>query len=395
MKEEQMTYSTVDMLKLINTAATNLLMKEKKVSLEARIRKQREELEHTREFLARARKRVEELAPEIMKAEDSAGESRERFTLLKAQLDVLKNVRERLREIEKKAPLLQKMSAEIPALRESVDVLQNKYDRLRSVCNVGNARKEGIETKRREVMGDLQTRKAKLAGLINENKQLTSRLSGVCSMGYVEKFHAEGVSLGETLGKLDSGSEDSEFPTSLIPFLQNARRVDVICRGIEEMNNAENSLLSDFKTIDDSGILNDMQEDINRQAGEFLAVERRKVQELEKRKSVVDTAEERLARLKNDDVMLEEELRSEQEFEKRSKTLLKELDNEFTAQGAELERIKKEAERVRTAKRFTEIFTVAIGPSNEYLRNINKKLSALIEDYKRAFYGVAKVLKTL
>ncbi len=395
MKEEQMTYSTGDMLKLISTAATNLLLKEKKVSLEARIRKQREELEHTREFLTRARKRVAELAPEIMKAEESARESRERFTLLKTQLDVLKNERERLREIEKKAPLLQKMSAEIPALHENVDVLQDRYDRLRSVLNLANARKEGIETKRSEVMGDLQARKDKLACLIDENKQLTLRLSGICSVGYVKKFHAEEISLGETLGKLDRGSEDSEFPTSLIPFLQNARRVEVICRGIEEMNQEGDSRLSDFKTINDSGILKDMQEDINRQAGEFLAVERRKVQGLEKRKSVIDTAEDTLKRLKSDYFSLEEELRTEQEFEKRSKALLRELDNELTAQRAELERIKKEVETIRKDKRFTEIFTVAIGPSSEYLRNINKKLSALMEDYKRAFYGVAKVLKTL
>jgi hypothetical protein len=244
-------------------------------------------------------------------------------------------------------------------------------------------------------MGDLQVRKDKLAYLIDENKQLTSRLSGICSAGYVEKFHAEEVSLGETLGKLDRGSEDSEFPTSLIPFLQNARRVEVICRGIQEMNQEGDSRLSDFKTINDSGILKDMQEDISRQAGEFLAVERRKVQGLEKRKSVVDTAEDTLARLKSDYVSLEEEFGTEQEFEKRSKALLKELDNELTAQRAELERIKKEVERVRKDKRFTEIFTLAIGPSNEYMRNINKKLSALMEDYKRSFYGVSKVLKTL
>src|SRR5208283_379385 len=174
MKEEQMTYSTGDMLKLINTAATNLLLKEKKVSLEARIRKQREELEYTRELLGRARKKVAELAPEIMEAEERALESRERFALLKAQLDTLQNERARLREVEKKAPLLKQMSTEIQALSQNINILQDRYDSLRSVCNGKMARKEEIEPKRRAMMSDLQAKKEKLAYLINENEQITS-----------------------------------------------------------------------------------------------------------------------------------------------------------------------------------------------------------------------------
>lgn len=395
MKEEQATYSTGDILKLISTAATNLLVKEKKVSLEARIRKQRKDMEYTRELLARARKKVAELAPEILEAEERARVSRERFALLKTQHDALKNELERLRETERKSPLLQKMTAEVTALRESVAVLQERYDCLRSVLDGKMMYKEELEHKRRDATTDLQLSSIALAALRTEHEQLTLRLSGFSPVAYLDKLHAEEVSLGETLVERVRGNDDSEFPTLLIAFLQNAWRVDLICRGIEAMNHEAHSSLSDFKAIMDSGILSGMKGEINRQADEFLSVERRKVHGLEKRKSVIDSAEERLGRLKKDDAAIEEEIRIEQEFRDRSQALLNELDNERAAQASELERIKIEAERVLSAEEFSKTFISAIGPSIEYMRNINMRLSALIEDYKRAFYGVARVLKSI
>ncbi|MBF0558776.1 MAG: hypothetical protein HQL08_08350 [Nitrospirae bacterium] len=395
MKEEQATYSTGDMLKLINTAATNLLLKEKKVSLEARIRKQREELEYTGELLARARKKVADLAPEILEAEERTRESREHFALLKAQRDGLNNELERLREIERKAPLLQQMSAEVTALLGNVAKQQDRYDRLRSVCDGKIVRKEELEFKKRHVMSDLQASKERLALLRTENEHLTCRLSGICGVGYLEKLRADGVSVGEALVERVRGIDDSEFPTSLIAFLQNARRVDAICRAVDGINNEAYSSPSDFKAIRDAGILSGMKEDINRQADEFLAIERRKVQDLHKRKSIIDGAEERLELLKKDDARIEDELRSEKEFGVRSQSLIKELDSELTAQAVELERVKKEAERLLTIKEFAGTLTAAIEPSIEYMRNINSRLRFQIEDYKRAFYGVAKVLKTL
>jgi chromosome segregation ATPase len=397
MKEEQVTYSTGDMLKLINTAATNLLLKKNKVSLEAKILRQQEERNYTMELLSRARKKVEELDPELRKAEESVRVSRELFALLKAQRDALKDEADRLREIERKTALFKQVTAEAITLRERVDSLQAHNDRVRSAYIGEKAHRDDLENKKSRAVSAMHELREKLSSLTADREQLIARFSRFDLSGHLKTLREETSALGDLLsGKVDSMSLKEKL-ISLIDCLRCFREVDDLYSLAEEAGTEESKALSGIDTIKETSLLSGIREEMKKHIAAFAAFMQQEQYRLEERKRAIegeiDFVGEELEGMKTGLPLLEEAIRSEQGFRDKSHVLMKELEDERVAKTAELKRIQSEAERFEAIRVINNIFTVSLNSSNEYIRNINKRLGALLEEYKRAFGETTRVIR--
>lgn len=397
MKEEQVTYTTDDMLKLINTAATNLILKKKKAALEGKIRKQMEEREYTQELIARAKKMISELDPELRKAEDRAREARELFSLLKVEHSALEIELERLRDITRKAALLKERTAEAATLREKVAALQEQSDLIRPAYTSKRTRKEELENNKQSSMAVMRALSEKLASLTALREQLIARISDFDLAGYLETLHRDISALGDRLGrKTYSGSLEEEL-LLLNNCLRCFRKVKDLSMRLEEVSPEVRGMFSGADKLKESGLLSVMSEEIKKHAAGFAAYARGELSGLEERKlditAEIQSTAEKLEHMQADINRSEKAIINEQEFSAHSQERLKELEYERAAEAAELERIKKEAERVHLTIEVNRAFAESLGPSNEYMRNSNRRMEVLLEEYKRAFEKVARVIR--
>jgi chromosome segregation ATPase len=397
MKEEQATYSTGDMLKLINTAATNLVMKKQKVSLEAQVRRQREECDYTRELLGRAQKKIAELDPELREAEERAREAREASAALEAEREALKKERDRLRELQRKAALLERKTAEAAALRGSVAALKEKFDRARSVLDGKLALKGELGHKRRASESAAQELKDRLASLRTGQEKLIGRLAAFDLTGYLELLRGESGALADRVrDKGDLSAPDGGL-SLVVACLQSARKVDDLYRIVEEASPEQRSAIAGFEAIKSGGLLAGLREEMRGLVAELAAWTRREVAGLKERQGLlaaeVASGEDTAGRLKADLASGEEALRSEQAFRDSSRAQLEQLASGLSAQTAELERVRKTAERVQMTIETDRAFVEALKPTNDALLAVNKKLRTLFDEYRRAFEPVARACK--
>ena len=393
MKEEQVTYTTDDMLKLINTAATNLILKKKKAALEGKIRKQMEEREYTLELIARAKKMISELDPELRKAEDRAREARELFSLLKVEHSALEIELERLRDITRKAALLKERTAEAATLREKVAALQEQSDLIRPAYTSKRTRKEELENNKQSSMAVMRALSEKLASLTALREQLIARISDFDLAGYLETLRRDISALGR---KTYSGSLEEEL-LLLNNCLRCFGKVKDLSMRLEEVSPEVRGMFSGADKLKESGLLSVMSEEIKKHAAGFAAYARGELSGLEERKlditAEIQSTAEKLEHMQADINRSEKAIINEQEFSAHSQERLKELEYERAAEAAELERIKKEAERVHLTIEVNRAFAESLGPSNEYMRNSNRRMEVLLEEYKRAFEKVARVIR--
>lgn len=393
MKEEQVTYTTDDMLKLINTAATNLILKKKKAALEGKIRKQMEEREYTQELIARAKKMISELDPELRKAEDRAGEARELFSLLKVEHSALEIELERLRDITRKAALLKERTAEAATLREKVAALQEQSDLIRPAYTSKKTRKEELENNKQSSVAVMRELSEKLASLTALREQLIARISDFDLAGYLETLRRDISALGR---KTYSGSLEEEL-LLLNNCLRCFRKVKDLSMRLEEVSPEVRGMFAGADKLKESGLLSVMSEEIKKHAAGFAAYARGELSGLEERKlditAEIQSTAEKLEHMQADINRSEKAIINEQEFSAHSQERLKELEYERAAEAAELERIKKEAERVHLTIEVNRAFAESLGPSNEYMRNSNRRMEVLLEEYKRAFEKVARVIR--
>ena len=393
MKEEQVTYTTDDMLKLINTAATNLILKKKKAALEGKIRKQMEEREYTQELIARAKKMISELDPELRKAEDRVRKARELFSLLKVEHSALEIELERLRDITRKAALLKERTAEAATLREKVAALQEQSDLIRPAYTSKRTRKEELENNKQSSMAVMRALSEKLASLTALREQLIARISDFDLAGYLETLRRDISALGR---KTYSGSLEEEL-LLLNNCLRCFRKVKDLSMRLEEVSPEVRGMFAGADKLKESGLLSVMSEEIKKHAAGFAAYARGELSGLEERKlditAEIQSTAEKLEHMQADINRSEKAIINEQEFSAHSQERLKELEYERAAETAELERIKKEAERVHLTIEVNRAFAESLGPSNEYMRNSNRRMEVLLEEYKRAFEKVARVIR--
>jgi chromosome segregation ATPase len=392
MNKEQVSYSTSDMLKLINTAGKNLLLKNKKVTLEAQIRRQRQERDYKMDVLTAARKKFQDLAPELPKAEELTREARKTSASLQTEHEALKNELDKLLDLQRRQPMLQPMTVEIETLKEGIASMQKMHEaQSRSLIDI-RKKAQNIEQIRNRKKSDLQASKEKLEAMNARHEQLNASLSDVSIATNLEGLLAEEESSGKELMAWLSSNEIAEIPLPLISFLQSAKKVYDIDRLIKQVSPQESGRIADLSKVNESGMLSGMFEEINRQVTEFSLFEKRRSEGLQERRDAVvarfDAARDKLDHLKADMDRMQAELTREHEFRERSHALIREHEDELRAQTVELERVKKEAERVVAVMESGKVFVEAIAPSIRYVEDINKKLGAVLENYKSAFYAV-------
>lgn len=394
MREEQATYSTGDMLKLINTAATNLVLKKKKVSIEGHIRKLTEERDYTLELVTRARKKVEELDPELREAEARARESLKLFTLLKAECEARRKELERLLEIKRKAALLQQLTGEVTVLREDIASLQNSYSDLQPVCDERKARKKELEQERLGLMA----LKDELEDLRTAQKLLFAGLADICTLGNLDMLVRHLDMTAELLySEILTG--DIVLSVNLFPFLDYARQIYEIDKKIDAAIKGEHigRGRTELFAIRDAGVISHIKGEIEVQAAKFRKLAELRIHKMEEQKGLLmgelEAARQRHEKLEKDKARLKEELSSEQKAGISLQALSKELEAERAAQAAELEQIKKKAETIDATIELNKLFAEALGPVKEYMENINRRLTESLEEYKRAFESVAWVVR--
>jgi len=399
MKEEKSTNTQDSMLKLINVAAFNLVLRKNKVSLESEIRKKKEDIKHTREFLEIVPKKAAELEPELMETERSVGESSGQFILLKEQKAALKKEIERLREIERKSALLQQRRAEVRALRKVVSELQDRYDRISPEYRVKLSKREELDEELRVRRSLVQKLKDENASLHDKHELLVSRISGLDFSGYLDD-------LGRKIGELDNRLKDiskletiESEPAFLMSYLDCSRKVNILHASFDEPVPDDLKALAQFNKIKDAGAVSQMRAGVGGMANKFISLLRGRIHELEKRKAELDVEVEtetlsgNMARLKADIARVDDALRQEQEFMQSYKRHEKELENERAAKEAELEHTKKEAQRAPLEKEINRKLAESIESANEYLMDICKRQNVIVNEYKRAFDKAAMVIE--
>ncbi|MBF0328598.1 MAG: hypothetical protein HQL10_05535 [Nitrospirae bacterium] len=397
MKQEQTSYSTSDMLKLINTAAGNLVLRKSKVSLEAQIRRQQAECDYTRELLTRARKMVSGLDPEIVAAEKRARESKERLMLLKSEREALAKELEGLRAVARKVEMLKQITGKAATLRESVEALQKSHDHALSLQKEKRVLKEEISRESNKAVAAVQELKGKIGAVRASQDRIIARLSGFDISSYIAKIQKDVDDMAARLqSKSDAMSVEEEI-NLLVACLQQARKTDDISRIFEETSAEEMKMFADFAKIKESGVLSSIKAEIKRMIASFDSSVRKELSSLEERKHLLDSkleiTEERLSGLKAGMAQTEQEIKSEQEFRARSQATINKLEEDSKTQAAELDRLKKEEERVHLEMEFNKVFITSVGPSIEYLKNMNKKLSSVFEGCKAASNKLAGAVK--
>lgn len=397
MRGEQATYSTGDMLKLINTAATNLILKKKKVALEGKLYKQQEERRYTLELIARARKKISELDPELRKAEEKAREIRERYSLLKSEHQVLEIELERLRETARKSALLKKRSAEVAALQDKVTALQGKYD-LRSPAYLSLKRRhEELTDKKRAAEAAAEALGQNLTSLTSLRAQLIAGISDFDLAGHLETLRRDISVVGDSLGQ-SAYPEALEAELGLLISCQRCfKKVEELSRSLVEADPEVISMLAGADKLKTSGLLPAMSADLGRHAAVFAEYLQRAVGSLTEQKLAItveiQTAEEKCRQMQGDLARAEEALKNEQEFRAQAQAGLRGLEAERDVQAAEMERTRKAAETVQVTMELNTALAKSLRGSNEYLTRINQRLENQFGEYKEAFEKVARLVR--
>jgi septation ring formation regulator EzrA len=156
-------------------------------------------------------------------------------------------------------------------------------------------------------------------------------------------------------------------------------------------------MLAGSDKLKTSGLLPAMREDIRKQAAVFSAYVQRASGSLAERKLAVtadiQAAEEKCGHIQADIDRAGDAIRKEQEFRAHAQERLKGLESDRTAQTAEMERTRQEAERVQVTMEINTALAGSIGASNAYLKNMNQRLEKQFEEHKQAFARVARLLR--
>ncbi len=383
MKETKKT--TDELLRLINVAAKNLVLKDRKVSLGARIKRQQEENAYLRDLVTAASKKVAALAPELIEAEKNAHEAKQRYENLRIEQEELFSRLQSLRELQRRAEEIKTKAAEAERLRESLNLISRRYDGLRAQYDEASALKAEILGRLSAIQSDIDAQKAQLSKLNTEQEALLREVSGSKIMQYIHALSKDiEASLSATTAYLSS-SEELTFPTELPPLIQAYGRLEGLADLIGTMV-AEGIAPPDFDQQGAMATISRYKTKVTTLFADLLNHERSRLESLTSKKAEIEGEAESLRatieKMRIDLSRVEAEINSEQSFRDQSQTMIKDLTEQIRASKAELDRLRREADEVSANIEFAEVFVEFLTPMVSQLRKVNSELNILMDDYR-------------
>jgi len=377
--------TTDEMLKIINVAAKNLVIKDRKVSLGARIKRQQEENAYLRDLVAAASKKVAALAPELIEAEKKAHEARTRYEALRTEQEELRQRLQSLKELQRRAEEIKTKAVEAETLRESLHLISRRYEGLRAQYEERSAFKDELHQRLLSIQSDMDDQKRQLLQLNAEQEGLLRQVSGSRISEYIQSLSREiEASLSALSGYLSS-PEESAFPTMLPSIIHGYDRLEGL-RGLIETMIVEGITPSDFDPQGAMTTIAGYKTKVTALFTDLLGIEKGRIEGLKKRKAEIDSEAESLSahigQMKAELSGLEAELQSEQSFRDQSQTRIKGLMEQIGVSKSELERLKREANEVSANIEFAEVFVEVLTPMVSHLRKVNGELNMLMDDYR-------------
>ncbi|MBF0566856.1 MAG: hypothetical protein HQK89_16650 [Nitrospirae bacterium] len=369
MPDENVTYTKEDLVKIINAAGSNLILKRKKISIESAIQNKLTEIEYKKEILSRFEKKAEEL---LVNCKAALEKSEFSGHLLANHTNIRDNVRkelDRMLEIEKKFALIGKRDEEIAVVIDTVEKLERRLLELRPKYNERIAEKERVETAIRQNQHSVDSLKESVTALSAKKEELSYLIphyDGIDDLA-TKQFEAEG-DIVEIKNRIDTIASELRTMESELPTLKE--RADVLKTEKATLNEKKASL---EESISDIGELKDkasLVSDVN-------ALNKRR----EAGKSDIAESLRLIGALKIDMSQIETSIDDEENFIGH----FEEINKTLQTKKAELDEVVAELAKAEVKKEANQSVLEILLQITEYVKNINNALDTVTKEYRESY----------
>ncbi|MCX8070727.1 MAG: hypothetical protein N2738_09515 [Thermodesulfovibrionales bacterium] len=389
MKRQEQTYTTKEMLRLINNAGMNLLMRKRKTALESKIERQKEERDYLKDILSGLKIKLSDLDPEFKEAQKRLNELQQTHNSIKAQWESLQYEIDRLQEIQKKETELVVKIAELSRLLGERHKLELDRDGAKSQRDELLTYQQSLNQKKTDALQSLKTVKEDLYTRQRQEQSLIAEIANFDIEGYINKINAKVGELEETFkaGNYQSTlNTELDFITSLIISI---RAIDDMHKVIEGASDDDLKLLKGMKQIKENGTTTKIKERLNNifseltrkykeESESLLTTSQRQSKELSDLKASINELQQILNQKEQDII-------KETDFRDNLKTNIERLTSELSNKKRELEDSKAELKRLSVNIEVSKAFAEALEPINEEIAKANKRLLDELIGFKEAY----------
>lgn len=389
MRKQGQTYSTQEMLRLINNAGMNLLVRKKKTTIESKIQKQKEERDYLQDILTGLQIKLSELDPEFKEAQNRLNELQQNHNSLKIQWESLQSEIDRLEGVQKKAKELQDKAKELSVILGEIYYLQTNHDSAKSEKDSLLPQYQQLIQQKTSSLNTIQSTKEQIAGLEKRQEGLISEIAGFDIEGYIDGIKTKTQDL-ETLfaegSYKASMRNEMDFISNVLIFMRAVEDIDSV---ISAASDEDVRLIKGLKNIKEDNTTKMLKDRLGRIVSELYLQYNREVESLTNtRQSQIKeltALNESVAHLQKLLSQKEHELKTETEFRDNSKTKIEELQVGLNKKKDELKDAKDEIERLNVNIEISKAFAEVLEPINESIMKANKKLYTTLDEYKGAY----------
>ncbi len=398
MKKQGQGYSTKEMLRIINNAGMNLLVRKKKTTLESKIERQKEERDYLQDILTGLQMKLSELDPEFKEAQKRLNELQQNYHSLRAQWESLQSEIERLEDMQKKARELKDKTTELSMLLGEIYSLQTKQDIAKSEKESLLPKYQQLIQQKSASLNTLKSTKEQIIDLEKRQERLISEIAGFDIEGYIKGIKTK----TEELEALFAGGAYDVSVKSEIDFINTVlifmRAVDDIESVMGAASDEDLKLIKGLKQIKEDNTTKILKDKLDRVISGLYSKYSKEVESLNDTKqsqlkelSALKESVDRLQKLLS---QKEQELKKETDFRDNSKAKIEELSRALNKKKQELEDAKVQIERLSVNIELSKAFAEVLEPINENLMKANKKLYSALDEYKGAYEKALAAIKS-
>jgi|GEM_PF-6793592 len=394
MKKPQQTYSTVEMLKLINNAGMNLMLRKKKIALESKIERQKEERDYLKEILSGLKSKLSELDPEFKEAQSRLNELEKTHNTLKSQWEDLQREIDKKLEIQKKLESFNVKKTELSNLSRNLSYLESTCNDLKVQRDRLSGEHSLLFQSKNDSLRALQTLKEELFANEKHQQSLINQISGFDIEGYIGN-------LMDKVAELEDNFKQNRYKQSIKDELNNIssilfyeRKADEIAKILDNVSKTELDLLNGFKKIKDAGSISQIIQRLNilmdNLVSEYKQETTNLLTEKEAQQKELNSLKEQIGLLEKSIQEKQQQIKVERDFKENSLTQIKGLETEIQNRQKELEDLKVEAQRLAVNIEINKSFAELLEQLNDSLMKSNKRLLSSLQEYKEAYERLIK-----